>query len=49
MGHSDQGGHEEVPEPHEPQRGGRGRLGAQRGWLGAAAQPAPAEHRVGAA
>ncbi|XP_021120938.1 PRELI domain containing protein 3A isoform X2 [Heterocephalus glaber] len=49
VGHGDQGCHEEVPEPHEPQRGGCGCPGARCGWPRAAAQPAPAKHRVGAA
>nr|XP_051708151.1 PRELI domain containing protein 3A isoform X2 [Oryctolagus cuniculus] len=49
MGHRDQGCHAEVPEPDEPVRGGRGRAGARCGRPGAAAQPAPAQHRVGTA
>lgn len=49
LGHRDQGGHAEVPQPDEPMCGGRGRVGAQRGRLWAPAQPAPAQHRMGAA
>ena len=47
MGDSDQGGDEEVPQPHEPQRGGGGRVGAQPGRRGPAAQPPAPQHRVG--
>ena len=31
LGDGDEGGHAEVPEPHEPRRGGRGRAGPRCG------------------
>ena len=48
MGDGDQGGNEEVPQPHEPQRCGGGRAGPRPGHGGPAPQPPAAQHRVGA-
>ncbi len=47
MGDGDQGCHEEVPEPHEPQCDWGGRAGPQSGWRGPPAQPQTPQHRVG--
>lgn len=47
MGDGDQGCHEEVPKPHEPQRGRGGRAGPQSGRRGTPAQPQTPQHRVG--
>nr|XP_020034563.1 PRELI domain containing protein 3A [Castor canadensis] len=49
VGHGDQGSYAQVPESDEPVCGRRGRAGARRGQPWAPAQPAAAQHRVGAA
>lgn len=49
MGDCDQGCHEEVPQPHEPQCGWRRCAGSQSGLRGTPSQPQTPQHRVGAA
>lgn len=47
LGNCDDSCHEEIPQPHEPQRGGSGCPGQTRGRQREAAQPPAPEHRVG--
>ncbi|XP_063028635.1 PRELI domain containing protein 3B isoform X1 [Melospiza melodia melodia] len=47
LGNCDDSRHEEIPQPHEPQRGGSGCPGQARGSQREAAQPPAPEHRVG--
>lgn len=47
LGNGDDSGHEEIPEPHEPQRGGSGCPGQTRGSQREIAQPPAPEHGVG--
>lgn len=49
VGHSHQGRHAKVPEPHEPLCCGSGCAGAKCGWSWPAAQPPTPQHRVGPA
>lgn len=47
LGNCDDSCHEEIPQPHEPQRGGSRCPGQTRGSQREAAQPQAPEHRVG--